>query len=66
MKGWLPLALGLFGVAVGILWTLEGLGEISGSVMSGSAVWAVVGPVVAVAGLAAIVLGLRARGNRPS
>ncbi|BCJ67807.1 hypothetical protein [Polymorphospora rubra] len=66
MKGWLPLALGLFGVAVGILWTLEGLGQISGSLMSDSPVWAVVGPIVAVAGLAAIILGLRARGNRPS
>jgi hypothetical protein len=61
MKGWLALALGLLGVVVGAVWTLQGLGRLDGSVMSGQPVWAVVGPVVAVAGMAAIWFGLRAR-----
>lgn len=61
MKGWLALGLGLLAVVVGVLWTLQGLGLVGGSAMSGETVWAIVGPVVAVAGLVAIVLGLRAR-----
>lgn len=61
MKGWLALVLGLLGVVVGAVWTLQGLGYLGGSAMSGERVWAVVGPVVGVAGLVSIGLGLRAR-----
>jgi hypothetical protein len=45
----------------GIVWTLQGLGYISGSFMTGATLWAVIGPVVLVAGLVIIALGLRAR-----
>ncbi|MFM6847729.1 MAG: hypothetical protein ACKOVB_01320 [Terrabacter sp.] len=38
-------------LAMGVLWTLQGLGYVGGSVMSGQVVWAVIGPIVAVAGL---------------
>ena len=38
-------------VAMGVLWTLQGLGYVGGSAMSGQVVWAVIGPVVALAGL---------------
>lgn len=61
MRGWLALGLGLLAVVVGCLWTLQGLGYVGGSAMSGETVWAIVGPVVGLAGLLAIVLGLRAR-----
>jgi hypothetical protein len=61
MKAWLPLALGLLGVVVGGVWTLQGLGYLSGSAMTGETFWAVVGPVVGVAGLLLIWVGLRTR-----
>jgi hypothetical protein len=61
VRGWLALVLGLLGVVVGAVWTLQGLGYLGGSAMSGERVWAVVGPVVGVAGLISIGFGLRAR-----
>ena len=45
----------------GVVFTLQGLGDIGGSFMSGTTTWAVLGPVIALAGLALIVLGLRRR-----
>lgn len=44
---------------VGILWTLQGFGVVGGSVMTGQALWAVIGPLVAVAGLAMVVTTMR-------
>jgi hypothetical protein len=38
-------------MAVGALWTLQGLGFVGGGVMSGVTLWAVIGPIVAVVGL---------------
>ncbi|HEX2774302.1 MAG TPA: hypothetical protein VHN18_17990 [Micromonosporaceae bacterium] len=64
MKGWLTLALGLLAVVIGALWTLQGLGYVRGSVMTGQKTWAMVGPIVALAGLVALGLALRARRRR--
>ncbi|MDM4718399.1 hypothetical protein QTQ03_01885 [Micromonospora sp. WMMA1363] len=64
MKGWLPLTLGLLAVVFGALWTVQGLGYVESSVMSGVRLWAFVGPVVALAGLVVLWLGLRARNRR--
>ena len=61
MKGWLPMALGLLAVVLGAVWTLQGLNVLTDSVMSGVTVWAVVGPIVGLAGLVLIVVGVRAR-----
>lgn len=61
MKGWLTLALGLLAVIVGTLWTLQGLGYVDGSVMTGKTIWAIIGPIVALAGLVVLWIGLRAR-----
>jgi hypothetical protein len=52
---------GLAAVLAGLIWTLQGLGYVGGSFMSGAAAWAVIGPVVALAGLMLIGFGLRAR-----
>lgn len=49
---------GLLLVAAGVVWTLQGLGILGGSVMSGVTLWAIIGPVVAVAG---VYLVMRAR-----
>lgn len=45
----------------GIIFTLQGLGVIGGSVMSGVTFWAVAGPVIALAGLVIAAVGLRRR-----
>jgi len=47
----------------GVIFTLQGVGVIGGSFMSGTTTWAVAGPVIALAGLALIAVGLR-RGRR--
>jgi hypothetical protein len=57
------MTLGVLAVVLGGLWTLQGLDVLGGSVMSGVSIWAVIGPVVAVAGLVLIVLGVRRRGR---
>ena len=43
----------------GVFFTLQGVGVLGGSVMSGVSFWAVVGPVIALAGLVLAVSGLR-------
>ena len=61
------IALTVLGVLValaGAVWTLQGLGYIGGSFMSGATVWAVIGPIVLLVGLAIIYLALR--GSRRS
>ena len=50
----------LIGVA-GIIWTLQGLGYVTGSFMTGTTLWAVIGPVTAAAGLVLIAFGLLRR-----
>ena len=44
-------AIGVLLVIVGLLWTLQGLGIVGGSLMAGVTFWAFVGPVVAVIGV---------------
>ncbi|HVD63452.1 MAG TPA: hypothetical protein VNC14_04070 [Lapillicoccus sp.] len=56
---------GVLLVVVGAVWTLQGLGYLPGSVMSGVTFWAVIGPVVAVVGLVFIARGWSGRGARP-
>ena len=46
-------------VAVGLLWTLQGLGVVGGSVMSGVTLWAVIGPLVVLGGIGLIVWSRR-------
>jgi hypothetical protein len=55
------MALGVLGVVVGALWTLQGLDILYGSRMSGVGIWSVIGPVVAVGGLILIIVGERTR-----
>jgi hypothetical protein len=58
------LALAVLGALIalaGAVWTLQGLGYIGGSFMSGATLWAVIGPIVLLAGLAIIYLALRGR-----
>jgi hypothetical protein len=48
-------------IAVGLLWTFQGLGYIKGSGMSGVEFWAVVGPALAGLGVALAIVALRRR-----
>jgi hypothetical protein len=57
----LALALGLVLLVVGALWTVQGLGYVGGSPMTGVTFWAVVGPLVALLGLLLAVMGGRRR-----
>ncbi len=54
--------------AVGLVWTLQGLNVLGGSAMSGSPLWATIGPIVLIVGLAliavAIVIAARRRSTR--
>ena len=43
----------------GVVFTLQGVGVLGGSVMSGITFWAVADPVIALAGLILAVIGLR-------
>jgi hypothetical protein len=51
MKRALLTGAGALITAAGIVFTLQGLGFLGGSVMSGVTFWAVVGPVIAAAGI---------------
>lgn len=51
---WPFLVPGVILSAVGLVWTLQGLDVLRGSVMSGSSLWATIGPIVLVAGLVLI------------
>ena len=55
------VVIGLVAALAGLVWTLQGLGYVGGSFMSGATVWAVIGPIVLLVGLALITLGLRGR-----
>lgn len=61
VTGFVVLTVGVVCVLVGGIWTLQGLGVIGGSFMTNSPTWLVIGLVVAVAGLAMIILGTRGR-----
>ncbi|HEV2450872.1 MAG TPA: hypothetical protein VGS62_02965 [Streptosporangiaceae bacterium] len=45
----------------GVVFAFQGLGYLKGSVMTGTTLWAILGPLIAVAGLSMVVAGLRAR-----
>ena len=56
---WVLLVVGVLMVLTGAIWTLQGLDVLGGSAMSGVTLWAIVGPIVAVAGLVLAFLGAR-------
>jgi hypothetical protein len=69
MKGWVSVVIGALLLLAGAVWALQGFGVLGGSVMSGKSTWAAIGPIVAVIGLALLVLGSRrvrrGSGSRP-
>ena len=57
----LLVGVGALVTIAGIVFTLQGLGYIGGSVMSGVTFWAVAGPLIALTGIALAAFGLRRR-----
>jgi len=43
-------------IVAGVIFTLQGVGVIGGSFMSGSALWAALGPLIALCGVAMLAL----------
>jgi hypothetical protein len=61
MKRVLLVGVGLLITVAGVIFTLQGVGTLGGSVMSGVTFWAVAGPVIALVGLAMVTIGMRRR-----
>lgn len=59
MKRWLFVVLGVVLVLLGALWTAQGLGYVTGSFMTGSRLWATIGPIVVILGVWSLVAGVR-------
>jgi uncharacterized membrane protein YcjF (UPF0283 family) len=51
-SSWIRRAIAIVLILVGAVWFFQGVGVIEGSFMTGEAVWAVIGAVCVVAGLA--------------
>ena len=64
MRGTLAASIGAGLLIVGLIWTMQGLGYLSGSPMTDQVVWAVIGPLVGLAGIVLLVRGLRRSGPR--
>ena len=58
MKRILLVGAGVLVTIAGVVFTLQGLDLLGGSVMTGVTFWAVVGPLIAVAGIALAAVGL--------
>ncbi len=59
MRNGVLAAVGVVLTIAGVIWALQGFGVIGGSFMSGDSVWAIIGPIVAVVGLALAAVGVR-------
>ena len=60
----LIVPVGVVILLIGALWTLQGLGYVGGSGMSGKTIWAVIGPIVGLAGLGLAVVGVRSNNRQ--
>jgi hypothetical protein len=60
----LRTGLGVFLILIGLIWTLQGLGILLGSVMTGVTFWAIVGPIVAAVGVFLVAGAVRTRQPR--
>lgn len=55
------MGIGVVVACFGVLWALQGFGVLGGSPMSNTTTWSVIGPIVAVVGVAVAVYGSRMR-----
>jgi uncharacterized membrane protein YqgA involved in biofilm formation len=59
MRRALIVGVGILITIAGVIFAVQGLGYLHGSAMTGTTLWAVLGPVIAVGGLALVALGFR-------
>ncbi len=59
MRRALIVGLGVLVTVAGVIFALQGFGYIAGSVMTGTTLWSVLGPVIAVGGLCIVAVGFR-------
>jgi len=59
MRWFVLVGVGVLVTLAGVIFTLQGVGVLGGSVMSGVTFWAVAGPVIALAGLGIAAIGVR-------
>jgi hypothetical protein len=59
MKNVMLIAAGALVTVAGVIWALQGFNLIGGSFMSGNSMWAIIGPLVALAGLVLAAVGWR-------
>jgi hypothetical protein len=59
MKKGLLVAVGALLTIAGVVFALQGFNVVGGSAMSGKSLWAVLGPLIAIAGLIIAAVGLR-------
>lgn len=57
------IACGVLMFAAGLVWTLQGLGYVGGSSMTGDETWALIGPAFAGLGVALVFVALSRRGS---
>ena len=55
------IVVGIVIACFGALWALQGLGVVGGSPMSNTTTWSVLGPIIAVVGIAIAYFGWRRR-----
>ncbi len=61
MKRTVTISLAVLMLVAGAVWTLQGLGYLKGSPMTGVDLWAIVGPLVAGLGVALLIVAVRRR-----
>ena len=59
MRRALIVGFGVMVTVAGVIIALQGLGYVHGSVMTGTTLWTVLGPLIAVCGLCIVALGFR-------
>ncbi len=59
MRRSIGIPLGVVMVVFGTLFTLQGLGYVGGSAMTGSSFWAIAGPIIAGLGVAVLIVSAR-------
>jgi len=58
---WIVPAVGVVLIVVGAVWTLQGIGVLEGSAMSGSRLWTINGLIAVLVGLGLVLLAVRVR-----
>jgi len=66
MMNRLLIVVGAVLTVAGVIFALQGFGVLGGSVMSGSSLWAVLGPIIALVGVILAAAGARRLGPGPA